>query len=274
MPQDVQWLSADACCIFHTVNTWDGPTEINNLYPDVSILVCRLTGPSIMFEAADIPVPSDQAVQQDECTLYYYKFSARGKERYISQEWALSAIPFEFPHVPKHLAMSCTNFVYGCSVGNGDSTHQRGKSFKIGSLVKANVHSLITRGIANPPVSGYVDGRTVGEILASHDPEDTIQIFPMPSGWYAQECTFVPRKGGISEDDGWLLTFTFDESQLDAFGNAPDNARSELWIIDAKSMKEVVMRVRIPQRVPYGLHGNWFTEDEIMNQRPIKTHRG
>jgi hypothetical protein len=31
--------------------------------------------------------------------------------------------------------------------------------------------------------------------------------------------------------------------------------------------------VTLPQRVPYGLHGNCFSEKEIKNQRPIKTIR-
>jgi len=38
-------------------------------------------------------------------------------------------------------------------------------------------------------------------------------------------------------------------------------------------MKEVVCRVKLPQRVPYGLHGNWFSEEEILNQRPVETIR-
>ncbi|CZR48042.1 uncharacterized protein FPRO_12652 [Fusarium proliferatum ET1] len=276
-PQNVQWLSTDACCIFHTVNTWDEKsTEVDKFQLNINMLVCRLSGPSIVFQAADLPVPNDQAVRKDECTLYYYRFSLSSNEICISQQWALSAIPFEFPHVPKHLTMSSTTFVYGCSVGQRDHTNEPQKSFKIGSIVKFNVQMLITEGIANPPVavSGYVDDRTIGEILASQDSDDSIQIFPMPYGWYAQECTFVPREGGISEDDGWLLTYVFDESQLDALGHAPDSARSELWAIDAKSMKEVVMKVRLPQRVPYGLHGNWFTKDEITNQLSVKSHRG
>ncbi|KAJ4108668.1 hypothetical protein NW768_012145 [Fusarium equiseti] len=277
MPQKVQWISTDACCIFHTVNTWDDePTETENLLPDINMLVCRLTGPSIVFETADLPAPSDQAARKDECTLYYYKISVSGDERCISQQWALSTIPFEFPHVPKHLAMSPATFVYGCSVSRKSHNSEPQRSFKIGSLVKFNVRKLIARGISDPSsaVSGYVDYRTIEEILSSQHSDDTIQIFPMPNGWCAQECTFVSREGGVSEDDGWLLTYVFDESQLDALGHAPDSARSELWVIDAKSMKEVVMRVRLPQRVPYGFHGNWFTKDEILKQRSVTGHRG
>jgi hypothetical protein len=38
-------------------------------------------------------------------------------------------------------------------------------------------------------------------------------------------------------------------------------------------MKTVVARVKLPQRVPYGLHGNWFSEEEILNQRPVERIR-
>jgi len=120
---------------------------------------------------------------------------------------------------------------------------------------------------------GCVDNRSVSEILASEDPAGPIKIFKLPRGFYAQESRFVPRENGTSEDDGWILSYVFDESQLDINGNVEPAARSELWIIEAKEMKEVVCKVKLPQRVPYGLHGNWFSEEQIQNQRPIETIR-
>jgi hypothetical protein len=113
----------------------------------------------------------------------------------------------------------------------------------------------------------------VPEILASQDPNDPIKIFKLPPGFYAQESRFVPRLNGESEDDGWILSYVFDESQLDEQGNAGPGSKSELWVIEAKEMKEVACRVQLPQRVPYGLHGNWFSEQEIRSQRPIETIR-
>lgn len=123
------------------------------------------------------------------------------------------------------------------------------------------------------PIIGCVDHRSVSEILAEDDPEDVIKIFKLPPGWYAQESRFVPRKNGQDEDDGWVLSYVFDESQLDEHGDANGDATSELWIIDAKQMKEVVCRIKLPQRVPYGLHGNWFSEQDLENQRPVQRVR-
>ncbi|KAJ5523375.1 hypothetical protein N7513_012919 [Penicillium frequentans] len=158
--------------------------------------------------------------------------------------------------------MSATQFVYGCSLSKGTFTAALGRATKIDCLGRPPL-----------PVTGCVDGRSVQEILDLNDPNDPIKIFQMPDGWYAQECSFVPRKEGTSEDDGWLLTFVFDESQLDTEGNALDNARSELWVIDAKGMQDLIARVLLPQRVPYGLHGSWFSKEEICKQRPVDSYR-
>lgn len=101
----------------------------------------------------------------------------------------------------------------------------------------------------------------------------------MPPGWYAQEPRFVPRHHSTSEDDGYLLTYAFNEAQLDSEGEVlldadPEiRARSELWIIDAKDMKTVVGKVHLPQRVPYGLHGTWFSAEEVIGQRAVESIR-
>jgi carotenoid cleavage dioxygenase-like enzyme len=271
-PQKIIWVATDACCIFHTANTWDGTFKE---WPTVNMLVCRMISASIVYNLGNISLPTSEDQTSEECRLYYYQFITDGPCRGISQQWALSAIPFEFPHVPKHLSMSSTQFVYGCSMVHGSFGEQLGKAAKIDCLVKMDVQQLISRGLSNPPpsVSGCVDERSIAEVLASSNSNEVIHIFQMPKNWYAQECAFVPRADGIAEDDGWLLTFVFDESQLDSEGTASDDAVSELWIIDAKEMKNIVCRILLPQRVPYGLHGGWFTKDEISQQRRVDRFR-
>jgi hypothetical protein len=171
--------------------------------------------------------------------------------------------------------MSASRYIYGCSVSDSTFGAALGRAVKIDSLVKVDATALIHRTQRSPPTSitGCVDIRTVSEIIASKDPNDPIKIFKLPTGFYAQESRFVPRVNGDSEDDGWILSYVFDENQLDENGNAGPYAKSELWIIKAVEMKEVVCRVKLPQRVPYGLHGNWFSEEEILNQRPVETIR-
>lgn len=280
-PDSVRWFETSACCIFHTANTWDEISPITLQPMAVNMLACRLTSASLVFSAGDVaaPVPkqSKDEVEEEQCRLYYFRFDLGSSSSIepITHQWAISAIPFEFPSIRDDISMKKVKYVYGCSVSDATFGAALGRAVKIDSLVKIDVHTLISRGIANPPpsVTGCVDTRSVSEILRSNDPEDPIQIFKLPAGWYAQESRFVPRFNGVTEDDGWILTYVFDESQLDAYGNAPASAKSELWIIDAKDMRTITARVQLPQRVPYGLHGNWFSAEEIENQRPIETIR-
>jgi len=245
------------------------------------MLACRLKSASLVFSAGDIAalIPKRATVEKEEeqYRLYYFKFdlSSPSESNTITRQWALSAIPFEFPSIRDDVSMTNTQYLYGCSVSGSTFGAALSRAVKIDSLVKINVHAPMVRGMSNPPtsVTVCVDMRTISEILASNDPYDPIQIFKLPPGIYAQESRFVPRVNGVSEDDGWILSYAFDESQLDDSGNAPLSAKSELWIIDARDVNTIVARVMLPQRVPYGLHGNWFSEEEIMNQRPIETIR-
>ena len=257
----------------------------------VNMLACRLTSASLVFSAGALAaptfihsVPADQQ-EEEQCRLYYYQFrlphtSERsnplaGDDNVITHQWALSTIPFEFPSLRDSVSMSAAKYIYGCSVSDSSFGAALGRAVKINSLVKIDVETLIKKGIRNPPkqITGCVDTRNMQEIVASRDPTDPIKVFKMPSGWYAQESRFVPRANGLAEDDGWILSYVFDESQLAEDGECTLGATSELWIIDAKGMRDVVAKIHLPQRVPYGLHGSWFSEYEIRNQRPVEEVR-
>ena len=282
-PNNVRWFETNPCCIFHTANTWDS-VEVNmkngKEEETVHMLACRLTSASLVFSAGDLtaPVPSAEVPienqEEEQCRLYYYQFPLANGNNIIRHQWALSNVSFEFPSLRESKSMAAAKYIYGCS-SNTSFGAALGKAAKIDALVKMDVETLISQGIRNPPtqIKGCLDMRTVEEVLASKDPNDPIKIFKLPPGWFAQEPRFVPRENGAGEDDGWLVSYMFDERQLDATGTCRPNAKSELWIIDAKNMTDVVAKVLLPQRVPYGLHGTWFSEEEIKSQRPIESIR-
>jgi carotenoid cleavage dioxygenase-like enzyme len=279
-PEKICWFETSACCIFHTANTWSSTQKLLNGNTEivVNMLTCRLNSATLVFTAGNIPAPipiRTTVEEEEQCRLYYYQFSLSSLSRIITHQWALSAVPFEFPSLRQDKVMSQARYIYGCSLSNGTFSAALGRAAKIDCLVKVDVDALIDKGIHNPPnpVTGCVDNRTITEILESTDPVDPIKAFKMPTGWYAQESRFVPREGGTAEDDGWILSYVFDESQLDDSGECQTDATSELWIVDAKDMKTVVGRVRLPQRVPYGLHGAFFPEQEVLKQRPIERIR-
>lgn len=65
------------------------------------------------------------------------------------------------------------------------------------------------------------------------------------------EPQFVPRAPDAEEDDGWVLLIAHDESANE----------SALVILDARNIDAApVAKVKLPRRVPYGAHGNWFAD--------------
>jgi carotenoid cleavage dioxygenase-like enzyme len=285
-PERVRWFETDSCCIFHTANTWDDKA-VNKLTAAteivaVNMLACRLTTASLVYSAGDIAAPTPIRVtvpqEEEQCRLYYYKFSLDkpGPQNEIQHQFALSAVPFEFPSICEDRSMTNAKYIYGCSISSGSFGAALGRAVKIDCLVKIDAETLIKLGKRDKglrPVSGCVDTRCVDEVLQSERADDPIKVFKLPPGQYAQESRFVSRADAKTEDDGFLLFYVFNEAQLDENGECLSDARSELWIVDAKNMKTLVGKVLLPQRVPYGLHGNWFPEKQILHQRPVERIR-
>ena len=63
------------------------------------------------------------------------------------------------------------------------------------------------------------------------------------------EAVFVPADGPADESSGWYLAYVYDAAR----------DGSDLVIIDAADFTgSPVAKVALPQRVPYGFHGNWI----------------
>ena len=80
------------------------------------------------------------------------------------------------------------------------------------------------------------------------------QAFDHGPGRSGGEPVFVSRPDATAEDDGWLLTFVHDAT----------TAGAELVVLDAQDLgRGYVARVPLPQRVPYGFHGNWVSDRAV-----------
>ncbi|KAK7351488.1 hypothetical protein VNO77_10991 [Canavalia gladiata] len=63
---------------------------------------------------------------------------------------------------------------------------------------------------------------------------------------FCSGTAFVPRDGGLQEDDGWIISFVHNEN----------TNTSEVHIIETKKLSDkTVAKIAIPHRVPYGFHG-------------------
>lgn len=80
------------------------------------------------------------------------------------------------------------------------------------------------------------------------------EVHEFGRGRYGGEAVFVPRPGAGAEDDGWLLTFVYDTVE----------SQSELVVVDPQDMAAApVARLLMPQRVPYGFHGSWISNQQL-----------
>jgi carotenoid cleavage dioxygenase len=65
---------------------------------------------------------------------------------------------------------------------------------------------------------------------------------------------FAPGSSNGAEDEGYVMTIVHDTA----------TGKSRLVIIDAQKFNApAVATIHLPQRVPYGAHGSWVTNDLV-----------
>ena len=158
---------------------------------------------------------------------------------------AFNTLGFLDPHTP--VAGAYTRAVLDPAAGTLERTvlHDGISEFpRVDDRRLGRRHRYVTVGAA----SGAA--RTSGEhdVLCRVDLE-TGAWESFDTGAVIGEVVFAPRPGGTDELDGWYLTF----------GTSLHDGRSWLYVWDADTFPGPPRaRVHIPQRVPNGLHGNWF----------------
>ena len=77
----------------------------------------------------------------------------------------------------------------------------------------------------------------------------TSESYEFGGGSHIGEVVHAASRGG--EDAGWLMGFMHDDN----------GARSSFVVLDASNVRAgPVAKIPLPQRVPYGFHGNWFSD--------------
>jgi len=107
---------------------------------------------------------------------------------------------------------------------------------------------------------GYAGKLKLGEMslfdgLLKYDLETgETEIHAFDPNCYGGEAVFVPHPQAQSEDQGWLLTFVYNEI----------SESSELIVLDAQKFTQpAIARIIMPQRVPYGSHGAWVDAEQF-----------
>lgn len=105
--------------------------------------------------------------------------------------------------------------------------------------------------------AGFVKGES-GELIKYDYEKNSAERHVHGKGRFGGEGVFVPRSNAKAEDDGWLVTYVYDQG----------DGKSEMVVIDARDFRgPPVARVLIPARVPYGFHGAWIAGETLAKQR-------
>ena len=87
------------------------------------------------------------------------------------------------------------------------------------------------------------------EIVKYDFVNDTSEVYEYGSGNFGAEPVFVPSEGANDEDEGYLLSLVYDQ----------ETDKSDLIILNAQEVSSgPLAKVHLPQRVPFGFHGDWI----------------
>jgi carotenoid cleavage dioxygenase-like enzyme len=79
----------------------------------------------------------------------------------------------------------------------------------------------------------------------------TVEMHQYDSDAATLEPVFVPRAADAAEDDGWVLSYVYDGA----------TGRSDVVILHAQDFAgDPVATIHLPDRVPFGFHGNWIAD--------------
>lgn len=226
---DIRWFEVKPCFVVHTANAYEEGAE-------VVVVACRFS---------ELVLESAMGAGPDMIPLSKWDHSDMSRFRAVLYEWRFNlstgavsertlvgnTLAGEFPTINRNMLGRKTRYVYLATMSDDKGLAQ------FDGVAKCDM--LEGRVVAR---RRYGDRRFGGEAV------------------------FVPKPGARAEDDGYLLSWVHDER---------DESRSEVWVMDARGeFREgdagaltPLCVLRTPQRVPYGFHGLWVTEDELREQR-------
>ena len=95
------------------------------------------------------------------------------------------------------------------------------------------------------------DNRLGGGLVRVDGKTGDVSVIDLGAGRTSGEWVMVPRHPDAAEDDGWLISLVHDA----------DTDRSELVVLPAAEPSAgPLARVLLPNRVPFGFHGNWVPD--------------
>jgi carotenoid cleavage dioxygenase-like enzyme len=91
--------------------------------------------------------------------------------------------------------------------------------------------------------------------LMKYDVESGVAVtHRFGEGRWGSEAPFAPRPGASAADDGYVVSYVYDERE----------GRSEVEVLDAADLTAgPVCRIKLPVRVPIGFHATWVPGERL-----------
>ena len=117
--------------------------------------------------------------------------------------------------------------------------------------IRDECNSLMHRYVYTPTkTANNKNPRTFNALIKYDVLQQSSEVHEFGSTVEISEAVFAPSAIQRAEDDGYLLLFIYDSV----------NKQSECVILDARQMtQEPLARIKIPRRIPHGLHGSWMS---------------
>ncbi|ESW05807.1 hypothetical protein PHAVU_011G211200 [Phaseolus vulgaris] len=196
---------------------------------EVVLITCRLQNPKLDNVGGTV----QEKLENFSNELYEMRFNMKTGE---ASQKKLSASTVDFPRVNENYTGRKQRYVYGTTL---DSIA------KVTGIIKFDLHAEPDHEKEKLEVGGNVQG-----------------LYDLGPGKFGSEAVYIPRVPGIEseEDDGYLVLFVHDENA----------GKSFVHVIDAKTMSaDPVAVVELPNRVPYGFHAFFVTEEQLQEQAKL-----
>ncbi|XP_031125654.1 carotenoid 9,10(9',10')-cleavage dioxygenase 1-like [Ipomoea triloba] len=243
----IRWFEVEPCCVFHIINSFEHNDEV----VVIALRACKsaIPGPDFGLEKFEwfskgfqhtkdhIDENCDEFSKDDEsflCRVCEWRLNMHTGE--VKQR-ILTGTDFsmEFPMINHNFVGVRNKFGYTQVVGSQASSISG--MAKYGGLAKLNFEDW--------RFETSMDGKESQDLIQ-------VEYHMLPNNTFCSGATFVPRIGGVDEDDGWIITFVHNEN----------TNISQVYIVDAKKFSsEAVAVISLPSRVPYGFHGAFMSLD-------------
>lgn len=116
--------------------------------------------------------------------------------------------------------------------------------------IRDDRNSLMHRYVYTPTkTTNNKNPRTFNALIKYDVLQQSSEVHEFGSTAEIGEAVFAPATTQGEEDEGYLLLFVYDSL----------NKQSECVILDARQiMQEPLARIKMPRRIPHGLHGSWL----------------